>query len=222
MSPIAIGVNAVAERFVRSVRRECLDWFIIVGERQLRKLLEEYVYYYNEQRPHQGIGQEGRKARKGNRAGRARQRGRGGKGGKLSVLETAICRGGRERTISSDLGRHDLALIAMNLSKGEGGNVLEYERLTGRIIGAGVQVHRELGPGFLESIYEGALVVEPQNRVIPFERQLRIPVIYKNTKVGAHRLDLVVADKVVIEIKPFANSRARFLEWSDPTCAQPN
>jgi len=46
------------DRILRSVRRECLDWFIIVGERQLRKLLEEYVYYYNEQRPHQGIGEE--------------------------------------------------------------------------------------------------------------------------------------------------------------------
>ena len=60
--------------------------------------------------------------------------------------------------------------------------MLEQETLTGRIIGAGVQVHRELGPGFLESIYEGALVIEFENRFIPFERQLRVPVIYKNTK----------------------------------------
>ena len=79
--------------------------------------------------------------------------------------------------------------------------MLEDETLTGKIIGAGVQVHRELGPGFLESIYEGALVIELEYRAIPFERQLRIPVIYKNTKVGGHRLDLVVADKVVVEIK---------------------
>jgi len=73
-APDAIGVNAIAERFVRSVRRECLDWFIIVGEQQLRKLLEEYVYYYNEQRPHQGIGQ-------GIPAGR-----RSGRDGKIIVI----------------------------------------------------------------------------------------------------------------------------------------
>ncbi|GMR22062.1 MAG: GxxExxY protein [Acidobacteriota bacterium] len=88
--------------------------------------------------------------------------------------------------------------------------MLEDETLTGRIIGAGVQVHRELGPGFLESIYESALVIELENRVIPFERQLRIPVIYKNTKVGAHRLDLVVADKVVVEIKAVHELQSAF------------
>jgi len=77
-------------------------------------------------------------------------------------------------------------------------------------LAAGVQVHRELGPGFLESIYEGALVIEFENRVIPFERQLRIPVIYKNTKVGAHRLDLVVADKVVVEIKAVRELQSAF------------
>ena len=88
--------------------------------------------------------------------------------------------------------------------------MLEDEKLTSRIIGAGVQVHRELGPGFLELIYEGALVIELENRVIPFERQLRIPVIYKNTKVGAHRLDLVVADKVVVEIKAVRELQGAF------------
>ncbi len=89
--------------------------------------------------------------------------------------------------------------------------MLENETLTGRIIGAGVQVHRELGPGFLESIYEEALVIEFENRVIPFERQLRIPVIYQNTKVGAHRLDRVVADEVVVEIKAVRELQGVFL-----------
>jgi len=63
-------MNAIAERFVRSVRRECLDWFIILGEKQLRKLLEEYVYYYNEHRPHQGIGQEIPTGRRSSREGK--------------------------------------------------------------------------------------------------------------------------------------------------------
>jgi len=64
------NMNAIAGRFVRSVRRECLDWFIIVGEQQLRKLLEEYVYYYNEQRPHQGISQGIPAGRKSGRDGK--------------------------------------------------------------------------------------------------------------------------------------------------------
>jgi len=63
-------MNAIAERFVRSVKRECLDWFIIMEEKQVRKLVEEYVYYYNEQRPHQGIGQELPTGRRSSREGK--------------------------------------------------------------------------------------------------------------------------------------------------------
>ena len=50
-------MNAHVERFIGSLRREALDWFIIVGERQLRKILSRYIAYYNTMRPHQGIGQ---------------------------------------------------------------------------------------------------------------------------------------------------------------------
>ena len=50
-------MNACCERFLRSVRRECLDHVLILGERQLLRVLREYVTYFNEQRPHQGIGQ---------------------------------------------------------------------------------------------------------------------------------------------------------------------
>lgn len=49
--------NAVAERWVRTVREECLDRLLIVGEAHLRRVLVEYISYYNERRPHQGIGQ---------------------------------------------------------------------------------------------------------------------------------------------------------------------
>ncbi len=49
--------NAVAERWIRSVREECLDRVLIVGERHLHRVLQEYVSYFNHARPHQGIGQ---------------------------------------------------------------------------------------------------------------------------------------------------------------------
>jgi len=52
--------------------------------------------------------------------------------------------------------------------------VLEHEELTGRIIGAAIEVHREIGPGFLESVYEAALCIELRHRSIPFERLVAI------------------------------------------------
>lgn len=54
-SPYAPNMNAYAERFIKSIRNECLDWFIIFKEKQLRKIIKEYVHYYNNFRPHQGI-----------------------------------------------------------------------------------------------------------------------------------------------------------------------
>ncbi len=80
---------------------------------------------------------------------------------------------------------------------------LEHEELTGQIIAAAIEVHRELGPGFLESVYEAALVVELRRREIPFEQQLPVPVVYKGVEVHRHRLDLFVANKIVVELKAF-------------------
>jgi len=78
---------------------------------------------------------------------------------------------------------------------------LEHEELTGQIIGAAIEVHRALGPGFLESIYENALVIELRHRSIAFARQLAVPVLYRGVEVGLHRLDLFVADSIVVELK---------------------
>jgi len=50
-------MNTIAERFIKSIREECFDWFIIFGEKQIRNILKEYISYYNSQGPHQGIGQ---------------------------------------------------------------------------------------------------------------------------------------------------------------------
>jgi transposase InsO family protein len=49
-------MNAFAERFVRSIRQECLDWFIIFSEKQLRNIIKQYMEYFNKFRPHQGLG----------------------------------------------------------------------------------------------------------------------------------------------------------------------
>ena len=54
--PYSPNMNAYAERFVRSVRNECLDWMIVISQNQLRNIMREYVTYYNKDRPHQGIG----------------------------------------------------------------------------------------------------------------------------------------------------------------------
>ena len=78
---------------------------------------------------------------------------------------------------------------------------LVHGELTNRIIGAAIQVHRELGPGFLESIYERALAIELSHREIPFEKQLEIPITYRDIEVGRHRLDLLIADEIVVELK---------------------
>jgi GxxExxY protein len=69
------------------------------------------------------------------------------------------------------------------------------------VIGAAIEVHRHLGPGFLESIYEEALGVELQDRRIPFERQKEISVLYKDREIGKHRIDLLVGGLLVVELK---------------------
>ena len=74
-------------------------------------------------------------------------------------------------------------------------------QLTQRIIGCAIEVHRQLGPGLLESIYEAALAVELDLASIPYSRQIVVPVRYKNQTIGEHRLDLIVADQVVVELK---------------------
>ncbi len=78
---------------------------------------------------------------------------------------------------------------------------LAYEELTGRIIACAIEVHKALGSGFLESIYEAALVVELQRAGLKVERQKPLPVYYRDTLVGEHRLDLLVEGKIVVELK---------------------
>lgn len=75
------------------------------------------------------------------------------------------------------------------------------DRLAREVIGAAIEVHRNLGPGFLESVYQGALVVELRLRGIPFVQQHPTAVGYKGTKVGDGRVDFYVGNGLVVEIK---------------------
>jgi GxxExxY protein len=73
--------------------------------------------------------------------------------------------------------------------------------LTEKIIGCAIEVHRTLGPGLLESTYESALGVEFEINGIQFQRQVICPVSYKGRIVGDYRLDLLVENSVIVEIK---------------------
>ena len=78
---------------------------------------------------------------------------------------------------------------------------LEHEELTDRIIAAAIEVHKTLGPGFLESVYENALSIESESCDIPYEKQWEIPIFYKNEEIGRHRLDMFVFNRFVVELK---------------------
>jgi GxxExxY protein len=73
--------------------------------------------------------------------------------------------------------------------------------LTDKIIGCAIEVHRTLGPGLLESTYESALCVEFEINGIQFQRQVICPASYKGRIVGDYRLDLLVENSVIVEIK---------------------
>ncbi len=76
-----------------------------------------------------------------------------------------------------------------------------YRDLSYRVRGSIYTVFKELGPGFLENIYQNALEIELTKRGISFEAQKEIEVYYDGIQVGLHRLDLVVEDKIVLELK---------------------
>src|ERR1041385_9320977 len=85
----------------------------------------------------------------------------------------------------------------------------EFNTLTGKIIGAAIDVHRALGPGLLESAYETCLNYELRLRKLKVESQKPIPIFYKDLMLDCgYRADLVVEDQVIVEIKSVANIAA--------------
>jgi GxxExxY protein len=74
--------------------------------------------------------------------------------------------------------------------------------LSAKIIGCAIEVHKNLGPGLLESTYEACLCYELSNLNLKFLRQNDLPVVYKNIKIDAgYRIDLLVEDLVILELK---------------------
>jgi GxxExxY protein len=77
----------------------------------------------------------------------------------------------------------------------------EINAVTSRVIACAIEVHRALGPGLLEQIYEAALCIELEDRELGYLRQTRIPAYYKGRLLGEYRVDLVVSDRVLVEVK---------------------
>ncbi len=75
------------------------------------------------------------------------------------------------------------------------------ERLGKQVLDAAFQVHKALGPGFVEKVYEEALCVELAARGIHFERQKAVQIFYREQLIGIHRLDLLIGEAVIVEVK---------------------
>ena len=89
----------------------------------------------------------------------------------------------------------------MNQESRKAGKILGDSEITDQIIAAAIRVHRDLGPGFLESVYEEALAVEFALSGIQFIRQHPVPLFYHDHQIGEHRLDVLGDGKIVVELK---------------------
>ncbi len=79
---------------------------------------------------------------------------------------------------------------------------MDINQITGKIIGCAIEVHKNLGPGLLESAYEQCLTFELQNQGLKAERQVPVPVVYKTIKLDCgYRIDILVESLVIIELK---------------------
>lgn len=98
---------------------------------------------------------------------------------------------------------------------------MENDILTQKIIGAAIEVHRTLGPGLLESIYEEALCHEFDLRGTAYRRQVEIDVIYKDKVIKGQRIDILVEDEVIVEVKSLSKlpdvSTAQTLSYLNAT-----
>ena len=77
----------------------------------------------------------------------------------------------------------------------------ELDAVAHEVIGAAIEVHRILGPGYLENVYQRALAIELASRGVRFRREVPLELLYRNEVVGEYRLDLVVAESLVVELK---------------------
>jgi GxxExxY protein len=77
----------------------------------------------------------------------------------------------------------------------------EFDELSYRVIGCALEVHHSLGPGLLESIYHSAMRVAFEHRAIEYQSEVRVPVIFEGVSVGVARVDLVVDQGLIVELK---------------------
>ena len=80
-------------------------------------------------------------------------------------------------------------------------NKLKYSELTEKIIGCAMRVHKFLGSGFQEVIYQRALELELKKSDISFQRELEIPIYYHDAQVGTRRVDFLIEEKILVELK---------------------
>lgn len=78
---------------------------------------------------------------------------------------------------------------------------MDAEETANKVIGCAIEVHRHLGPGLLESTYEAAMGIELEEAGLRYQRQVPFPAIYKGRTIGEYRLDLIVEEAVVVELK---------------------
>ena len=79
---------------------------------------------------------------------------------------------------------------------------MDKNKLTGEVIGSAIEVHKTLGPGLLESIYEECLCIEFDRKNISYERQKEIPIEYRGVKLDCgYRIDIIVENRLIVELK---------------------
>jgi len=78
---------------------------------------------------------------------------------------------------------------------------IEFDVLSNRIINSAIEVHKKLGPGFLESIYQAALIIQLQRDGLNVDAQKEVKIYYDDKNIGTHRLDIVVNNEIIVELK---------------------
>ena len=91
----------------------------------------------------------------------------------------------------------------MNEVNGRDDKIIDLNKLSSKIIGAAIRVHRELGPGLLESVYQACMLIELKKMNLKANEEVPIPVIYRGQKVKEEgfRIDILVEDQIVVELK---------------------
>ena len=84
----------------------------------------------------------------------------------------------------------------------------KYSELTGKIIGCAMSVHKALGNGFQEVIYQRALGIEMSLADIEFKREFEMPIFYRNEQIGTRRVDFLVEEKISVELKALVSTEA--------------